>query len=236
MPPNIGLPDFELSGAVQSLIAVVLFFTPGFIAGKAFGLFFQRRDDSEKVKLLEYIALSCVNYAVWSWLLLLVWRNNLWETHPYWALFGFLLVLLVSPIVCGCLLAFSVEHGLAARITSRLGMKPPQPVGTAWEWFFRRHRNRRWWVIVRLKNGIMVYGFFGWHSYMGDDRQHGDLYLEAECSLGDNGKLRLLPDTGGVYLKFADIEGVSFKWVDEPQNTEIGANKNDIANKSEPAK
>jgi len=235
MPPNIGLPDFELSGAVQSLIAVVLFFTPGFIAGKVFGLFFQRRDDSEKVKLLEYIALSCVNYAIWSWLLLLVWRNNLWETSPYLALFGFLLVLLVSPVACGCILAFSVEHSWAGRIASYLGMKPPQPVGTAWEWFFRRHRNRRWWVIVRLKNGIMVYGFFGWNSYMGDDRQNGDLYLEAECSLSNDGKLKILPDTGGVYLKFADIEGVSFKWVDERRVASAGATENDGSDKSRPS-
>ena len=61
----------------------------------------------------------------------------------------------------------------------------------------------------------MVYGFFGWNSYMGNDPEHRDLYLEAECKVDEGGKLRVIGGTGGVYVRYDDIEAIAFRGVTE---------------------
>lgn len=55
------LPDVTLPGSVQALVLVIVFFLPGFVAGKVFDLCFPRVEVAERVRLLECVTLSCVN-------------------------------------------------------------------------------------------------------------------------------------------------------------------------------
>jgi hypothetical protein len=72
----------------------------------------------------------------------------------------------------------------------------------------------------------MVYGFFGWNSYMGNDPGERDLYLERECEVDKTGRFRVIEDVGGIYVQYADIEAIAFRPVQEKaedgQNQEGG--------------
>ena len=209
------IPQVTLPGSVQALIVVIAFFMPGFIAGKVFELCFPRHEVPERVRLLEYLTLSFVNYACLSWLVVLVVRGALWETEPVWFAFCTAVVLLLSPTVLGFAIALGTERRWFQRMARRCGIQAPHHIGTAWEWFFRKHPNSRWWVLIRLRSDIMVYGFFGWNSYMGNIPGQRDLYLEKECKLDKHGKLEVIEDSGGIYLRCADIEAMGFRPVKE---------------------
>ena len=215
MLPNLDLPD-----SVQAVALGIAFFLPGFIAGKVFELCFPRTQRLERVRLLEYVTLSCLNYAVWSWLILLVIWSQFWETRPVLFLLYVLLVLLVSPLFLGVGMAVATEKQWFSSLAARLGIAAPQHLGTAWEWFFRTHRHSRWWLVIRLRSGKIAYGFFGWNSYMGSDRDQRDLYLEAECKVDEKGKFRVIKHTGGLYIRYDDVEGIGFRLVKETEKSD----------------
>ena len=149
------LPDVTLPDSVQALIVVIAFFTPGFIAGRVFELCFPRGEVTERVRLLEYVTLSSVNYAFWSWLIVVRWQW--WQGHPVVVGVVVVGVLFLSPVVLGFGMAVGTEKQWFQCVARKLGVKAPRFLGTAWREFFRKDRRR--WVIIRLRSGIMVYGF-----------------------------------------------------------------------------
>ncbi len=76
------LPEVALPESVQALILVIAFFMPGFVAGKVYELCFQREEPAEQVRLLEYVTLSCANYAFCSWIIVLVIQGQVWLSCP----------------------------------------------------------------------------------------------------------------------------------------------------------
>lgn len=209
------IPDVTLPGSVQALILVIGFFMPGFIAGKVFELCFPRGEMPERIRLLEYLTLSFVNYALWSFVIVVVVRGELWQTRPFTFAGILFAVVLVSPLVLGFAMAAATEKRSFQHLAARFGIRAPHHIATAWEWFFREHPTSRWWVVIRLRSGIMVYGFFGWNSYMGNVPGHRDLYLERECKLNREGNLQVIKDGGGIYLRYGDIEAIAFRPVKE---------------------
>jgi len=129
--------------SVQALTLLIVFFMPGFIAGKVFELCFPRGEVPERLRLLEYLTLSLVNYAFWSWLIVLVIRGQLWWEHPWCFALSTLLVVFLSPVGLGLLIAIATERNWFQGLARRLGIQAPSHVGTAWEWFFRQYRRNK---------------------------------------------------------------------------------------------
>ncbi len=184
---------------------------PGFIAGKVFELCFPRGEVTERVRVFEYVVLSCLNYAFCSLILIFVIETELWVTYPGWFACWTFCVLLIAPVVLGFGMAVATEKRWFQRLAHCIGVKAPHHLGTAWEWFFREHPTTRWWVVARLRSGIIVYGFFGWESYMGNEPGLRDLFLERECKLDDEGNFEVIEGAGGIYLRYEDIEAIGFR-------------------------
>ncbi len=212
MIPDLGVPD-----SVQALFVLIAFFMPGFIAGKVFDLSFPRPHIPERVRLLEYLTLSFANYGAWSWLVVLVIVGRLWYAAPLAFAASAVVVLFVSPAALAMGMAWAAENRYFQRLAQRFGINAPHHIGTAWEWFFREHQGRRWWVVARLRSGIIIYGFYGWHSYMGNLPDQRDLYLERECGADKEGNFELTEPGGGIYVRYADIEAIAFRPAKEPE-------------------
>lgn len=80
-----------------------------------------------------------------------------------------------------------------------------EPTPTAWDALFRDRGSC--FVRARLKNGLWVGGWLGSRSAVSAYPQPGDVYLQAQYRMGPDGRfLGKVPDTGGVYLRAADID------------------------------
>jgi len=151
VPPDVSIPD-----SVQGLLVIIAFFMPGFIAGKVFELCFPRGEVPERVRLLEYVALSCVNYAVCSWIIVIVVLGQWWYTHQVWFTLCTVVTFLVAPLLVGFGFAIATERQWFQWLARRVGIQAPHHIRTAWDWFFRKYPKSRWWVVIRLRSGIIV--------------------------------------------------------------------------------
>ncbi len=80
-------------GAILILIAFIM---PGFIAGRVLSSAHGTSEAGEGRLVLGAITLSCLNYAVLSWLLVLAWTRKWYEDPLTLALLAFF-ILLVAP-------------------------------------------------------------------------------------------------------------------------------------------
>ena len=115
----------------EALLIVILFIVPGFISQRVFGALVTRREPEEQSALLEAIAFSCLNFAVWGWLLLVVpdlddWKGYV-ESHRGRVGVAWVVFLLVFPVVWGIVAAWLVRKGGLKRDGTHRKSSTPGP-------------------------------------------------------------------------------------------------------------
>lgn len=82
---------------------------------------------------------------------------------------------------------------------------------TAWDAYFSQHKPA--WLLVTLKDGTYVYGFFGKKSFASDDPDCRDLFLETAYEQLPDGQWAPLRDTAGVLIMGDEISRIEFRKV-----------------------
>ena len=87
------------------------------------------------------------------------------------------LIILVGPAMLGAGLGIAIQNDLFRPFFARLRLQPVHVVPTAWDYQFGRMREAHW-VLVRLKDGGSVAGFFGTRSFASSDPEERDIFIE----------------------------------------------------------
>lgn len=115
----------------------------------------------------------------------------------------------LSPIALGCVSARFQEMGTVARWLERVGFRTIHHIPTAWDW--QLNQAKPCWIIVTLKNGSRVFGYFGERSFAGSDPQQRDLFLEAMFRPVETGDWAPVEETAGVLIMFDQISAIEFR-------------------------
>lgn len=189
------------------------FLVPGFVWSSVLSMFVPRRTTTTEVRLLEFLALSCINHGIWAWALFLIFSTGFAHNSPVWTAGCLGGIMFVSPIALGLALGLARQKNALARLLERFGFRTIHPVPTAWDWHFGR-RNP-YWALVTLTNGSRVHGLFGFKSFAGDDPDQRDLYLEATFRRTNSGEWAPVEHTGGVLIKADQIASIEFHKITE---------------------
>ena len=92
---------------VDAVILTAAFFIPGFIWSTALSMLIPRRAEPAQIRFLEFLTLSCVNYAIWVWPLVLMLGSEFTVHHPI-------------ATYCLLLAAMGISPGLLGLLTGRL--------------------------------------------------------------------------------------------------------------------
>jgi hypothetical protein len=112
-------------------------------------------------------------------------------------------------VALGLLSGWFKQNAWVGGLLRRFGYRTIHPTPTAWEWYFSQQKPC--WVLVTLKDGAQVYGFFGEKSFAGDQPEFRDLYLEESFQLLDDGQWAPMEDTGGVLIMADQIATIEFR-------------------------
>ena len=83
-------------------------------------------------------------------------------------------------------------------------------------WDYVLSKGDPYWVIVTLKDGGEVAGFYGKKSFASSSPESQDIYLEERWEMnGDGGLERLRTDSGGVLVAANQIRSIEFFRVNE---------------------
>ena len=186
-------------GAILILIA---FLMPGFIAGRVLSSAHGTSEAGEGRLVLGAITLSCLNYAVLSWLLVLAWTRKWYEDPLTLALLAFF-ILLVAPILIALALIWVIDTEWGKRVRVAFGLA--HPVSKAWDSFFRR--GIPCWIVATLKGGRVIAGLYAGNSFASSFPAAEDLYLEKICRLSAQGEIEGIADfsRGGI-IKMENVE------------------------------
>ncbi|MCI0440557.1 MAG: DUF6338 family protein [Chloroflexi bacterium] len=143
--------------------------------------------------LIRGFFFTMVNYIVLFPFVLFVLKPANLENHPlsYWGALATLW--LVGPVV----LPLAWKRLLGSKLLAR---HLQQPYPTAWDFYFDRREPA--FLLIHLKNGNLLGGFFGPGSYASAFPEHGDLYLTAVYSLKPGGRFGTpIPLTKGLLIR-----------------------------------
>lgn len=209
--------------SIQAVIVIALFLMPGFIARSVLSSIYPTLQPSDSRLALTAITLSCVNYGVWSWLLVLSWQRHWYQSNGFLAFLA-VLVLLLSPVV-GTLSFVKLTQSKAGRAAREaLGLRHPAP--KAWDYFFGKRK--ACWVIVTLKSGRVIGGYYGTESFASSFPHEEDLYLELLCNMTPDGRLSGITSlTFGGIIRMEEVELLEFfRYV--PQEIESAPEVSDV--------
>ena len=162
---------------VNRLVLFILFFVPGFISLKVYGLLIPEEPRKAVDSVIEAIAYSCINYAIFSWLILLSIHFEWGQTRPLLNVIVVFFVLFVSPIA----LSVGIWY---LRQTKLIGRLARHPVPKPWDYVFSK--GEAYWVIIELKDGQRVGGIYDTDSFTSSFPHEEQIYLEEVWQVEGN--------------------------------------------------
>lgn len=176
--------------ALQLFILTVF---PGLISMHVYRLLLPAKAIDWKTAILEGMFYSAVNFALCLPLLATFTIYSIPVNHPVCFSVGLLVVLLVGPIMWPVLYVRLLKWPRLMK-----GLQLPYP--TAWDAFF--DQRKECFMIIHLKGGGRIGGYYGPTSYASAYPLEGDLYIRAVYSLGEDGKfISPIPDTRGLLIR-----------------------------------
>lgn len=123
-----------------------------------------------KSAILEGLFYGVINLVLLSPLVYWLMSTGAAEANAIMLWAAAAVVFVIAPIVWPLAFVFLVKRPLLRRYVQL-------PYPSAWDFFFDRRADC--FVLIHLKNGQMIGGYYGPNSYATSFPDHGDIYLEA---------------------------------------------------------
>ena len=184
--------------------ALIALFLPGFISLKLHR-FLERRTGSAAEALIDVIGFSLLNAVALFWPIYLN-GTLLADKHPYWPA-------IVTNAVIACV-GGPIAWPLILRLVERYAIRGGLLLGeqkTAFDAYFST--NQACWVIVHLKDGARIGGYFGGESYASANPHSGDFYLQELWELDEEGVFSgPIENSKGAIFHRSDYVWLEFFW------------------------
>jgi hypothetical protein len=203
----MGLEELFKQFDWSKLAFIALFALPGFISLQVWSLIVPTSERALKDVVPEAIAFGVLNAVVGAPLVLAIAPESAWYLY---ALLVFTLIMLPA------FWPFVMKWGLRWLSASDVILKQAR---NGWDEAFLRREPL--FIIVHLKDGRRIGGYYGYQSFAGVYPASGHLYLEVLWSLDEAGKfVAPVPDSRGIVLRPDDYHFVELLRVPEEPNDE----------------
>ncbi len=194
------------------------FIVPGFVWCSMVAMLIPQKSDQPQISFLRFLTLSCINYAIWSWLIYLLIKSSFFVGHPVRSALAWGLVILISPVALGLVMGHFSQKARILQLLRRLGFSPLHPVPTAWDYKFGNTQEAVW-VLVTLRDGNQVAGLFGSKSFASSDSAERDIYIQSVYQICENRPWERASQNNGILIPGREIKHVEF-WFDEEDSND----------------
>ena len=193
----------------EMLFYTLVFIVPGFIMYCAVSTIVPKKKEEANVSFIRFLLFSCINYAIWSWLIYYIAKNDLAEENPLIAslIWGF--IILISPLIIGLVIGINSRKETIRKILQAVGYNPIHPIPTAWDFKFCNITEGSW-VIVTLKDDSIVAGLFGKDSFASSDYEERDIYIERVYRIQADGTWVEVQRSEGILICNKQIKHIEF--------------------------
>ena len=204
---------------INTVFYTVTFILPGFIISYIKSKFVPIRIIHTSEYIFRYFFYSAINMFISIPGLYYIKTNNTLNSHPYIVIFGWLGVVTIVPVILG------IIHGIISLkewdklILNKICPSTIKSAPTAWDYKFNSLTEGRH-IIVKLKDGSIIYGLYSTKSYASGIQDERDLYIEEIFDVeGDS--LSIIPDSDGVLIKSDQISMIEFRKIDLNEDSKV---------------
>ncbi|MFA6924678.1 MAG: DUF6338 family protein [Bacteroidales bacterium] len=186
---------------IDKLKLFLLFFIPGFIAMKIYQLIISSEKTNFSEAIFEAIGFSCINFVLFSWVLIPIHRNNFYEEYTLWYYILMFLILFVTPVLLSILFICLTKLKFFKKHTINL-------VKSSWDFLFQQKED--YWVVVHLKDGRKIGGRYGSKSFASSYPRKETIYIEELWKMENNKFLKRVDKTKGIIILGDEILCIEF--------------------------
>lgn len=186
----------DLENLNSALFAVALL-APGYLISFFRNNFVTRRHPKLADSVFQLTVISAVYYSSVG---LALGMLNLLNSIGYFCL------LFVLPVLIGVSWGVLHKRGCIDKALELVGLNPVHPATTAWDYMFGTMRDPKW-IIVCMKDGREIWGWFDRKSSVSSDLDRRDIFLadmrrEGFSKVEPDGRLR------GVWINASEVETI----------------------------
>lgn len=163
---------------MNKLLLFIVFIIPGFISIKVYSLLVPSIEKDSSKLVIDAITYSCINYASFSWAILLMEYYLNYSDHPIWNSFFYLILLFITPVLLPWIL-------VNIRKRDFIQKNMPHPTKTPWDFVFAQRDS--YWAIITLKNGKKFAGKYSTSSFTSSYPEKEQIYLEESWIMNSDG-------------------------------------------------
>lgn len=187
----------------NKLSLFIQFVVPGFISLKWYQLAFPGASRPAGDQLIDAIAYSCINYAIWY---IPMYHAQETVKSSGWSLclvIFYILVIFISPILL-------VELWKRIRQSRAFQKNAPHPTSKPWDFVFSQRK--MYWMKVTLKDGTVIGGRFGEKSFASSAPADEQIYMEETWILDKEGAfVRCKNKSAGVVIVSKEISHIELR-------------------------
>jgi len=192
---------------VTDIILVLCVFVPGFIFDSFLSNFIQQREKkSKEIALLKLLTASAINYVICSPIIYYL-LSGFWATSPVISAVLWFFIILCMPIMMALLAAIVTQKGSVGVLAKFLNLRYIDPIPTAWDCKFSRLEPC--YLLITLKDGTEIAGYFGENSFSSSISEDKDIYLEETYKISNN-KWIPVKDSYGLWISGEQISFIEF--------------------------
>lgn len=185
----------------NKILLFIVFFIPGFISMKVYNLMIASEKINFSESLGEAVAFSSINYAALSWLVIIIYKSNLYTNHFCYFLLSVIFIVFVAPIIWTILFVKLTKlKSLRKYILS--------PIKKPWDYYFEKKVSC--WVIVNFKNGERIGGVYSNKSFSSAFPCNEEIYLEELWEIDDKCFIKKVNRTDGILILSEEIRSLEF--------------------------
>ena len=163
---------------------------------------------SERKKLADYlvevVTFGMFYLALFFWLVALLYSAYLQSN-----IFLLVLLTLLTAFIVPAFLGWLASYLLQSPRLRRFAKLVVHPVPTSWDYIFSR--GEPYWIILHLKTGERVGGYYGGKSFASSYPEPQEIYIEELWRLDENGILKEeIINSAGGYVRVEDCKFIEF--------------------------
>lgn len=196
--------------SISDLFFIVAVFVPGFIYRSVLANFVPpNQGKSKEFVLLGLLTATAVNYAFCSPLIYLLLNGMLFASSPIGQAAMWFVVVGAVPVILALVSAYAVQRNWVSKAFGRMRLHSISPIPTGWDWVFSR--TEPCYMVVKLRDGTEIAGYFGAQSMASSDATSRDLFIEKVFSIPDEGPWQRVEHSGGIWVDGSQISSVEFQ-------------------------
>src|SRR5712691_3773539 len=183
-------PDWKPT--LETFVLFLALVWPGLLAVNVYRLIVPGPRFEWKDAVLQGFFFTVINYVVTFPIALFVANpDNVNQPVKYWS--RLVTVLLVAPVVLPFLWTWLLRRKWMGRLVQ-------SPYPTPWDWYFSRRHPA--FLLIHLKDGSLVGGYWGEGSYASSYPDQGDIYLSSVYKVNSQGVFGApIDDTDGLLIR-----------------------------------